>query len=531
MLDILSDGFRQAKDRLRGKTTLSEDNIDDAINDIRRSLLEADVEYGVAKKFLERVKEEALGQTVQTKAGKGAGAVRVNAGDHFVKICETELINLMGPVDSSLNLPGNRPATIMMVGLQGAGKTTTTGKLTRYLINQKKRKPMLVAADIYRPAAVEQLKVLGNKVGVPVFHIPDATPVEICRQSIKKAFELNCDTIIFDTAGRLTIDDALMKELDDIKAATKPDNILLVCDAMMGQDAVLTAKSFNDRLKLSGVIMTKLDGDARGGAALSIKEVTGTPIKFLGMGEDLDRLEEFRPEGLASRILGMGDIVGLMHDFERVAKEDQEESAMRMLQGQFTFNDFYEQLSMIQNMGPLKDIMAKLPIGNMLPKGMNVDDKELGKIKAMINSMTKAERSNPKLFNDSRVRRIAKGSGRAPKDVNELIKRFGAMRQMMGMMGKNMGMLGKIPGLGQLAQMGQMKKMASEMAKGGGAGGMGALGGMLPPGMGGMGGGGLGGLGGMFGAGAGAVKKPIDRDKQKKLRKDAKKARKKNRKK
>lgn len=524
MLDILSDGFRQAKERLRGKATLSEENITDAIADIRRSLLEADVEYGVAKKFLERVKEEALGQTVQTKAGKGAGAMRVSAGDHFVKICQTELENLMGPVDSSLNIPSNRPATIMMVGLQGAGKTTTTGKLTRYLIDRKKRKPLLVAADIYRPAAVDQLKVLGNKVGVPVFHIPDATPVQICREAVKKAYEMGCDTILFDTAGRLTIDDQLMKELDDIKAATNPDNILLVCDSMMGQDAVQTAKSFNERLSISGVIMTKLDGDARGGAALSIKEVTGAPIKFLGMGEDLERLEEFRPEGLASRILGMGDIVGLMHDFERVAKEDQEESAMRMLQGQFSFNDFYEQLSMIQKMGPLKDIMAKLPIGNMLPKGLNVDDRELTRIKAMIDSMTKQERVNPKLFNDSRVRRVAKGSGRNPKDVQELIKRFGAMRQMMGMMGKNMGLLGKIPGMGQIAQMGQMKKMAAEMQKGGGGG----LGGMIPPGMGGMGG-----LADMFGGGGsgGGSKRPIDRDKQKKLRKEAKKARKKNRKK
>jgi signal recognition particle subunit SRP54 len=526
MLDILSDGFRQAKDRLRGKTTLSEENINDAISDIRRSLLEADVEYGVAKKFLERVKEEALGQTVQTKAGKGTGAMRVSAGDHFVKICQTELENLMGPVDSELVIPGNRPATIMMVGLQGAGKTTTTGKLTRYLIDRKKRKPLLVAADIYRPAAVDQLKILGNKVGVPVFHLPDTSPVQICKEAVKKAYELGCDTIIFDTAGRLTIDDQLMKELDDIKAATNPDNILLVCDAMMGQDAVQTAKAFNERLSISGVVMTKLDGDARGGAALSIKEVTGAPIKFLGMGEDLERLEEFRPEGLASRILGMGDVVGLMQDFERVAKEDQEESAMRMLQGQFSFNDFYEQLSMIQKMGPLKDIMAKLPIGNMLPKGLNVDDRELTKIKAMIDSMTKQERVNPKLFNDSRVRRVAKGSGRNPKDVQELIKRFGAMRQMMGMMGKNMGLLGKIPGMGQLGQLSQMKKMASEMQKSGGGG----LGGMVPPGLGGMGG--MGGLADMFGGGAGGgIKRPVDRDKQKKLRKEAKKARKKNRKK
>ena len=520
MLDVLSDGFRQARDKFRGKATLNEDNIDDAIGDIRKSLLEADVEYGVAKKFLQQVKEQALGRSVQLKAGTGAEAKRVTPGDHFVQICHEELEKLMGPVDAALNLPGNRPATIMMVGLQGSGKTTTTGKLTKWLMKNHKKKPLLVAADIYRPAAVEQLRVLGAKVGAPVFHIEGASAVEICKQAIPKAYELGCDAILFDTAGRLAIDDALMQELVDIKTVTKPDNILFVCDAMMGQDAVLTARSFHERLDLSGVIMTKLDGDARGGAALSIKEVTGRPIKFLGMGEDLDRLEEFRPEGLASRILGMGDVVGLMHDFDRVAEGDREADAMKMLQGQFTFKDFYQQLSTIQKMGPLKDIIAKLPIQGMIPAGANFDDRELVKIKAMIDSMTEAERGNPKLFNDSRVRRIAKGSGRPAKEVSELIKKFLGMRQMMGMLGKNMGMLGKIPGIGQLSQLNQMRKMAQAGGMGGGGfpgmGGMGDLAGMAP---------------GLFGGGAGgSVKKPIDRDKQKKLRKDAKKARKKNRK-
>ena len=510
MFDVLSDGFRQAKDRIRGKTTLTEENIDEALGDIRKSLLEADVEYGVARTFLSRVKDEALGRQVQLKAGAGSGTMRVGAGEHFVQICHEELAKLMGPADSELKMPAGRPATIMMVGLQGSGKTTTTGKLTRYLIKNHSRKPLLVAADIYRPAAVDQLKILGAKVGAPVFHVPNATAVEICRQALSKAQELGCDTILFDTAGRLTIDEALMKELEDIRALTKPDNVLLVCDAMMGQDAVTTAKAFDARLSLTGVVMTKLDGDARGGAALSIKEVTGKPIKFLGMGEDLERLEEFRPEGLASRILGMGDIVGLMHDFERVAKKDQEQDALRMLQGQFTFKDFYEQLSMIQRMGPLKDIIAKLPIGGMLPKDLNLDDRELIKIKAIIDSMTEAERVNPKLFNESRVRRIASGSGRPGREVQELIKKFNSMRQMMGMLGKNMGLLGKIPGLGQLSQMNQLRKMAQ-------SGGM--------PGM------GMPGMDAFGDFGAGARKAPLDRDKQRKMRKDAKKARKKNRKK
>jgi signal recognition particle subunit SRP54 len=534
MLDVLSDGFKSARDKFRGQTTLSEDNIDAALVEVRKSLLEADVEYGVAKTFLARVKEEALGKTVQLKAGKGDAKMRVSASDHFVQICQDELTKLMGPANSDLDFPANRPATIMMVGLQGSGKTTTTGKLTKYLMTKHKRKPLLVAADIYRPAAVEQLKVLGAKVGVPVFHIPGASAVEICKAAIPKAFELGRDTILFDTAGRLTIDATLMQELADIKSETKPDNILLVCDAMMGQDAVTTAKSFDEQLTLSGVVMTKLDGDARGGAALSIKEVTGKPIKFLGMGEDLDRLEEFRPEGLASRILGMGDVVGLMQDFERVSDRDREEDAMRMLQGQFSFRDFYEQLSMIQKMGPLKDIMAKLPMGGMMPKGMDFDDKELVKIKAMIDSMTEQERLNPKLFsNDGRIRRVAKGSGRPPKEVSELVKKFGAMRQMMGMLGKNMGLLGKIPGMGQISQMNNMRKMAQQMSQGAGAhagarGGMGGgLGGMMPPGMGGL----AGLFGGPGGGGGGApMRSAADREKQKKMRKDAKKARKKNRK-
>ena len=517
MLDVLSDGFRQAKDKLRGKTTLTEAHIDDALVDVRRSLLEADVEYGVAKKFLERVKAEALGKNVSLKAGQGAGALRVTPSDHFIKICQDELTALMGPVEVDLALPSNRPATIMMVGLQGSGKTTTTAKLTKYLMTHKRRKPLLVAADIYRPAAVEQLKVLGSRLDVPVFHVAGVSPVEICRQAMQKAFELGRDVILFDTAGRLTIDTALMQELADIKSVTQPDNILLVLDAMMGQDAVTTAKAFDERLGVSGVVMTKLDGDARGGAALSVKEVTGKPIKFLGMGEDLDRLEEFRPEGLASRILGMGDVVGLMQDFERVATGDREEDTLRMLQGQFTFKDFYEQLSMIQKMGSLKDIVAKLPVQGMLPKDVSLDDRELVKVKAMIDSMTEAERINPKLFNDGRVRRIAKGSGRSPKDVTELVKKFSQMRQMMGMMGKNLGLLGKIPGMGGLAQLNNLRKMAGQM--GGGMPGMPDLGAM----------GGMPGMGDFMGGAATGARKLVDRDKLKKARKDAKKARKKNR--
>lgn len=516
MLDVLSSGFKEAKLKFQGKATLSEENIKEATATIRKSLLEADVEYGVAKAFIRRVQEKALGQEVQLKAGKGDSRLKVSPADHFINICQEELEALMGPVATDLSFATNRPTTIMMVGLQGVGKTTTTGKVASFLKANKQRKPMLVAADIYRPAAAEQLKILGERIGVPVFHIEGASPVDICAEAKKKALEWECDTILLDTAGRLTIDESLMQELSDIKSSTQPDEVLLVCDAMMGQDAVTTAKSFDEQLTISGFVMTKLDGDARGGAALSIKEVTGKPIKFLGMGEELDRLEEFRPEGLASRILGMGDIVGLMQDFDRVAEEDQEEQAMKMLQGQFSYTDFYNQIETIQKMGSLKDIIAKLPMQDMIPKGADVDDKELFRIKAMINSMTKRERLGADPLNPSRMNRIAKGSGRSLKEVQELDKKFNGMKKMMGAMGKNMGgLMGKIPGMGSLKQLNQMRKMAT----GGGLPNMGDMGQLAS----------------MFGGGADAgsalAKRPVDRDKQKKMRKAAKKARKKNRKK
>ncbi|MBC61376.1 MAG: signal recognition particle protein [Zetaproteobacteria bacterium] len=470
MLSVLSDGFNKARLHFKGKTTLTESNISSALEDIRSSLLEADVEYNVAKVFLSRVKEKSLGEQVKLVAGKKSSAMKVTAGDHFVKICKDELENLMGPVNVELNFPTNRPASIMMVGLQGTGKTTTAAKLGNFLKSSKKKKPLLVAADIYRPAAVDQLRVLGKRLDIPVFHMEGKSPVEICQQAEKFAIENHCDSMIFDTAGRLTVDQELMEELLQIKASTKPDNILLVCDAMMGQDAVHTATSFNKSLDLTGFVMTKLDGDARGGAALSIKEVTGKSIKFLGMGEDLHRLEEFRPEGLASRILGMGDVVGLMDDFEKVADKDTEKDAERILQGNFTFKDFYKQISMIQKMGSLKDLMAKLPMQGAMPENMNIDDKQLHKIRYMIDSMTEKERVNPDLIDKSRVERIAKGSGRQVKDVADLLKRFKQMRAVMGNMGKNFGgLMSKIPGLNKLTgnapSLGDLRQMMADSSR------------------------------------------------------------------
>lgn len=518
MLDVLSNGFQKAADALKGKATLTEDNIQDALDTVKRSLLEADVEFGVTKKFLKEVKGKILGQEVDLRAGSKAGRMKVSAGDHFIKSCQDQLTELMGPAEHTLEFPSNRPGRVMMIGLQGVGKTTTVGKLAKYYMGKHKKKPLLVGADMYRPAAVEQLRVLGNKIGAPVFSIENGNPVDICTQAEKKAFELDCDLIIYDTAGRLAIDEALMGELKSIQGSVKPDHSLLVCDAMMGQDAVTTGKAFAEQIDISAFIMTKMDGDSRGGAALSMKAITEKPIAFVTMGEDLDKLELFRPEGLASRILGLGDVVGLMEDFERVSDQDQEEQAMKMLEGKFTFKDFYDQISMIQKMGSLKDIIAKLPMQNMIPKDVVVDDKELTKIKAMIDSMTKKERTIPDVINDSRAKRIANGSGRPVKEVQELIKKFKSMRTMMGNLGKNMGMLGKIPGMGSLSQLNQMRKMGSAMQGGGGMPNMGDLSAMM---------------GGMPGMGGGSAKQPrkIDRSKLKKNRKTARNNRKKNRKK
>jgi len=369
---------------------------------------------------------------------------------------------------------------VMMVGLQGSGKTTTVGKLAHFLAKNHKR-PLLVAADVYRPAAIEQLKVLGQRLGVPVFSEPDATPPVICEKAVRVAAETGRDVIIFDTAGRLAIDEPLMQELSDIDQLVHPANILLVVDAMIGQDAVGTAKAFNDRLNLDGVILTKLDGDARGGAALSVRAVTGKPVKFVGMGESSERLEEFRPDGMASRILGRGDVVGLVQQFEEVVDEEKaEQDAVRMLKGKFDMNDFLEQIGVLKKMGSLSEMMDKIPgMADAMPDGATVDDRELDRIKAVISSMTDDERRHPERFvvtsweevveggkrkkkrsafyDQSRLRRVARGSGRRENEVADILNRFATMRQVMMQIGMSSGLLGKIPGFKQLSQM---KKLA-----------------------------------------------------------------------
>jgi signal recognition particle subunit SRP54 len=436
VLEILTRGFRDARQYLQGVRTLTEENIGEALKLIRVSLLEADVEFQVTKTFLDKVKEKALGELVLTRVAYKEKKLKVSPGEHFTKLCHDELIGLMGPLDPSLNLRTKPVSTVMMVGLQGSGKTTTAAKLARFLAKTGK-KPMLVAADIYRPAAVDQIKKLGADLGLPVYSDGGAAPPEICEKALAAARENDCDVAIFDTAGRLTIDDTLMRELGNIRSRTQPDNVLLVCDAMIGQESVNIAKAFNERIPLTGFILTKLDGDARGGAALSIKAATGVPIKFVGMGEGLDRLEEFRPDGLASRILGFGDVVGLVKDFHEVVDEKEaEEDAIRMLEGNFDLSDFLAQVRNIKKMGPLQDTLEKLPFfQGMLPESAGMADDELVIVESMIHSMTIEERKKPDIINQSRIRRIARGSGREEADVKDLLSKFKDMRGLMAALG------------------------------------------------------------------------------------------------
>ncbi|MFZ5891657.1 MAG: signal recognition particle protein [Myxococcota bacterium] len=499
MFDALAKGFREAQNRLAGLTELNEKNIQAALKEVRQSLLEADVELGVVKTFLSTVEQKAIGSTVQTRVKHGGETHKVSAGEQFVKLCYDELVSLMNHEGEVLDV-SRSVSSVMMVGLQGSGKTTTTAKLARLLAKDGK-KPLLVAADMQRPAAVEQLQVLGEQIDVPVFNIPGATPLEICKAAPAEAQKLKRDVIIYDTAGRLAIDEPLMQELSAIKNAISPNNILLVVDAMIGQDAVKTAKSFNERLGITGVVLTKLDGDARGGAALSIKEVTGAPIAFVGMGETTDKLEPFRAEGMASRVLGMGDVVGLIKGFEDVVDQKKaEEDAARMMSGQFTLDDFLNQIRMIQKMGSLRDLVDKIPgMGNMLPPGAadQLDEGELGRIEAMIQSMTRSERDDPNALvrEPSRVRRIAKGSGQPEQGVSELVQKFLFMRQMMSGFGQDLGFLGNIPGLKNLAMARNVRRaMKGGQMPGMPPGGFPGMPGMGFPGMPGMGFPGMGGF-------------------------------------
>ena len=466
MLETLTKGFSAARERLSGVRELGEENVAEALRDVRISLLEADVDLGVVREFLERVKQRALGARVETRVRDATGRlVRVTPGQHFVKACHDELVALMGPVDASLARADGR-TSVMLIGLQGVGKTTVAGKLARKLQGQGRR-PLLVAADVQRPAAAEQLEQLGARLGVPVQSgRPGETPVAICQAAAQRARAEGFDAIVYDTAGRLAIDEELMSELQQIAAAVEPANTLLVCDALMGRDAVHVAKSFSERLRLDGLILTKLDGDARGGAALAIKSVTGVPIKFIGTGEALERLEEFRPEGLASRILGMGDIVGLVQDLEGVVDaKEAEEDAERLLRGRFGLDDLLKQLRAMRRLGPLRDVVAKLPMLGGLAE--QVEDGELVRVESLIRSMTPEERRRPEIIDKSRAARIARGSGRRSRDVRDLIGRFEQMREMMATLGSRGGLLARMTGLGDLAGAGGANPAL--LAGGGGA--------------------------------------------------------------
>jgi signal recognition particle subunit SRP54 len=441
MFENLSDKLDSVFRKLKGHGKLSEKNIEEGLKEVRMALLEADVHYRVAKKFIVAVKKRALGQEVLAS---------LTPGQQVIKIVNEELTELMGTSHEDLNLSGPSPVALMLVGLQGSGKTTTAGKLAVFL-RDNGRKPYLVPADVYRPAAIDQLKKLGSQLDVPVFSSSaDMDPVQICREAKTAAHREDCDTLLLDTAGRLHVDEELMNELSRIKNELKPSDILLVADAMTGQDAVNIAQSFDETLDIGGVVLTKMDGDARGGAALSIKSITGKPIKFIGVGEKLNELEPFHPDRLASSILGMGDVLTLIEKAQGAVDEKKAaELEKKLRKSQFTLEDFRDQMVQIRKMGSLGDIMKMIPgMGKMKQlKNLDVDETEFVRIEAIINSMTPRERQQHTIINGSRRRRIAKGSGTRVQDVNRLIKNYAQMLKMLkkinkgGMRGMPQGML------------------------------------------------------------------------------------------
>lgn len=423
----LSEKLQNALGSLTGKGKLSEKDIDQAMREVRLALLEADVNFKVVKDFVKKIKEEALGEKVMNS---------LTPGQQVIKIVNEELTALMGSSESKLDL-SKRPSVVMMSGLQGAGKTTTCGKLAKKLKKDGKR-PVLVACDVYRPAAIKQLKVVGESVDVPVFTMGDKiSPVDISKAAIEHAIKNNNDVVIIDTAGRLHIDEELMDELKAINDAVNPSEILLVLDAMTGQDAVNVAKTFDEKLSLTGVILTKLDGDARGGAALSLRAVTNKPIKFIATGEKMDALEVFHPERMASRILGMGDVLSLIEKAQASIDEQSAKELEQKLRSQtFTLDDFLVQMEQMRNMGPLDELIGMIPgMNNKALKGIKVDEKEFGRVEAIIKSMTPKERIKPEIIDISRRRRIATGSGTSPSEVNRLLKQFKDLKKMMKQFG------------------------------------------------------------------------------------------------
>lgn len=437
----LAGRLQETMNKIRGKGKVNEADVKEMMREVRLALLEADVNFKVVKQFIKTVSERAVGADVMKS---------LTPGQQVIKIVQEELTSLMGGEESKIGTADRPPTVIMMVGLQGAGKTTTSGKLANLLRKKYNRKPLLVAADIYRPAAIKQLETLGKQLDMPVFSLGDqVSPVEIAKQAIAKAKEEHLDYVIIDTAGRLHIDETLMDELKQVKEIATPTEILLVVDSMTGQDAVNVAQSFNEQLEITGVVLTKLDGDTRGGAALSIRSVTGKPIKFIATGEKMEALETFHPDRMASRILGMGDVLSLIEKAQTdVDTEKMKAMEQKMKDNSMTLDDFLEQLQQVKQMGPLDELLKMMPGANKM-KGldnMNVDDKQLGHIEAIIKSMTKNEKDNPDIINASRRKRIARGSGRPVQEINRLLKQFAEMKKMMKQMtGGGKGKKGKNP--------------------------------------------------------------------------------------
>jgi signal recognition particle subunit SRP54 len=441
MFDNLSTRLNAIFDRLRGYGRLTEENVQEALREVRVALLEADVNFKVVKGFVERVREKAIGQDVLKS---------LTPGQHVVKVVRDEMVELLGGSAHRLAMAPHPPTIVMLVGLQGSGKTTTAAKLARHF-QKSGQHPMLASADVYRPAAIDQLKTLGASLGLPVLGDPAASPVAICRQAREEAAQRGLSPLILDTAGRLHIDEEMLAELKAIKKEVAPHHVLLVVDAMTGQDAVTVADKFNAAVGVDAFVLTKMDGDARGGAALSIRSVTGRPIAFVGMGEKTDALEPFHPDRLASRILGMGDVLSLVEKAqESVDQEKAQELVRKLREDSFSLDDFREQLKQLRKMGPLDQIMGMLPFGKMLkgaPAELDGEQADLGRFDAIISSMTPSERSRPEVINGSRRQRIARGSGTSVQDVNRLLKQYAQLRKMMRQFKGMEGKLGKLKGL------------------------------------------------------------------------------------
>ena len=545
MFETLTKRLSGALSSLRGARELNESNVEEGLRAVRSALLEADVHFQVARDFVARVRESVLGAEVLEG---------VDPSQQFVHAVNQALVDFMGPEDGRLTFAKKPPSVILMAGLQGAGKTTTCGKLAKHLREKHDKNPLLVAADIKRPAAVQQLRVLGQKLGIAVFHEEGLTAPEVCAKGVEHAKRNGHDVVLLDTAGRLHVDDALMAEVGEIARRTQPTDQILVVDAMTGQDAVRSAQAFHERLTLSGVILTKLDGDARGGAAVSLKAVTGCPILFVGTGEKLEDLDPFHADRMAGRILGMGDVVGLVEEAQEKIDETEAQAAFeKMVMGSFTLEDMLAQIRMIRRLGPMKKVLGMMPgMGGLLDK-VDVDDKQMNRLEALFTSMTPAERLRPEILDMSRRRRISRGAGQPLEAINELLKSYKGMRQLMKQMNK-MGLGAK---LGAKAKKQALRGMSAdgELAmdggggllgglfgggrKGGPAGGLGAPGGAgglgglgdLASGMGGLGGGGMEGLEGLMGGGprppgSSSTKKRGPKRKDRKPKKKSRKGRK-----